>query len=385
MVDALSRLPESDQALIRAYYYDELSARELQARTRLSAGAIRVRLSRARAVLRERLAPLLGVLGAIDSARTPRRFGEVPKGNNRMGVTGSVACSLAVVGWLGFGAYQVEEAVWNAASLAPQGDMFASIELLTAELRPQVELVAAGGDVEATGWQISATDEDKQNMGTELDVAPTRTISTVVGTLHAMLQEIEPSAWSADRLYGVLGHAFTFDMREDGGDVWQEARLDYGRGPGFFEMLPDLGYGMRIFQGARADEGGDFHALEADAWDAVRASVDRGVPALVWQPMTLEMKDEGIRAGAWGMLIGYDKSDETYAVRHQYIGLGRETYPVRYDALGTAAAANWFCVLVYDGPEPVDAKRTHLQAHPSKGPPKRGRFCPRHTLGAGDR
>ena len=85
--------------------------------------------------------------------------------------------------------------------------------------------------------------------------------------------------------------------------------------------------------------------------------------------MTLKMKDEGIRAGAWGMLIGYDESDETYAVRHQYIGLGRETYPVRYDALGTAAAANWFCVLVYDGPEPVDAKRTHLQAHPSTSAP----------------
>ncbi|MAF12539.1 hypothetical protein CMK11_18995, partial [Candidatus Poribacteria bacterium] len=79
LVDALSRLPESDQALIRAYYVDEVGALELQARTGLSAAAIRMRLSRARAVLRERLAPLLGALGYIDRARMPRAFGEVPK------------------------------------------------------------------------------------------------------------------------------------------------------------------------------------------------------------------------------------------------------------------------------------------------------------------
>ncbi|MBT7809100.1 sigma-70 family RNA polymerase sigma factor, partial [Candidatus Poribacteria bacterium] len=79
LVDALSRLPDSDQALIRAYYYDELSAREIEAQTRLSAGAIRVRLSRARAALRERLTSLLGVLGLVDGARAPRGFGEVPR------------------------------------------------------------------------------------------------------------------------------------------------------------------------------------------------------------------------------------------------------------------------------------------------------------------
>ncbi len=84
LVDALSRLPESDQALIRAWYYDELSARDIEGQTQLSAGAIRVRLSSARAVLRERLAPLLAVLGVVDSVRTPRGFGEVPKGSNRM-------------------------------------------------------------------------------------------------------------------------------------------------------------------------------------------------------------------------------------------------------------------------------------------------------------
>lgn len=361
LVEALSRLPESDQALIRAHYYDGLSAREIQARSQLSAGAIRVRLSRARAALRERLAPLLGVLGLIDGAPAPRGFGEVPKGSNRMGMTGSLACSLAVVGWLGFGAVQVEEAVWNAAAFAGQGDTVASIELLTTEFRPRAELVVAGGGEEAARWQVSDTEEER-SMGKELDVTPTRTISTIVGTLHAMLREVDPPAWSIDRLYGVLGHAFTFGMKQGGGDVWQEAELDYGPGSGFFEMLPELGYRMRIVEAVRNDEGDNFQEFEADAWDAVRASVDLGVPALVWQPMTAELKDEGIIAGAWGMLVGYDESDETYAVRHQYYGLGRETYSVRYDALGTAAAANWFCVLVYDGPEPVDAKSAHFRA-----------------------
>jgi hypothetical protein len=151
-------------------------------------------------------------------------------------------------------------------------------------------------------------------------------------------------------------------MKEGGGDVWQEAKLDYAHEPGFFEMLPALGYRIRGFDAVRRDEQGDFHALKREAWNAVKASIDRGVPALVWQPMTQEMKEQGIRAGAWGMLVGYDESDETYAVRHQYLGRGRETYTVRYDALGYAAAVNWFYVLVYDGPAPVDARSTHLTA-----------------------
>jgi len=362
LVDALSRLPESDQALIRAYYVDEVSSREIQARTQLSAGAIRVRLSRARAVLRERLAPLLAALGVLDSVRAPRSFGEVPKGSNRMGVTGSVACSLAVVGWLGFGAYQVEEAVLSATSLAPLGDTLAQIELIATEDLPAAESGSASGAEGATGWQVSATDEEQQSMAKELDVAPTRTVSTVVGTLHARLLAAGHPEWSPDRLYGVLGHAFTFEMKEDGGDVWQEAQLDYGHGSGFFEMLPALGSRIRRFDGVRRGEQDDFQALKTEAWNAVKASIDRGVPALVWQPMTQEMKDEGIRAGAWGMLIGYDESDETYAVRHQYIGRGRETYAVRYDALGYAAAANWFCVLVYDGSESADATAAHLRS-----------------------
>ncbi|MBT3269925.1 hypothetical protein HN371_22450 [Candidatus Poribacteria bacterium] len=128
-------------------------------------------------------------------------------------------------------------------------------------------------------------------------------------------------------------------------------------------MLPELGRQVTIFDTAQSDEGGSFDEIVASAWNAVRASIDRGIPALVWQPMTLEMKDEGIRAGAWGLLVGYDESDETYAVRHQYVDRGRETYAVRYDALGTVASANWFCVLVFDPPgESVEVAETHLRA-----------------------
>ena len=61
-------------------------------------------------------------------------------------------------------------------------------------------------------------------MSKVLEVVPTRTISTVVGTLHTTLQGLGQSEWSMDRLYGVLGHAFTFEMAPGGGDVWQGAR-----------------------------------------------------------------------------------------------------------------------------------------------------------------
>jgi RNA polymerase sigma-70 factor (ECF subfamily) len=345
LVDALSRLPESDQALIRAYYYDEVSAREIEALTRLSAGAIRVRLSRARAVLRERLAPLLAVLGYVDRAQTPRGFGEVPKGDNRMGMTGSLACSLVVVGWLGFGAYQVEQETRDAATFPAQGDAPAPTAVFAAELRPAASPTAAD-DRDDSSRPVSPVSEEAQSMSKVLEVVPTRTISTVVGTLHTTLQGLGQSEWSMDRLYGVLGHAFTFEMAPGGGDVWQEARLDYASRPGFFEMLPGLGLRFQRFDAVQRDEEGDFQRLKVDAWEAVRKSIDRGVPAIAWQPMSREQKAEGLRAGGWGMLVGYDESDETYTVRHQYHRRGRDAYTVRYDAIGHSDPSEWFCVLV---------------------------------------
>ena len=199
-------------------------------------------------------------------------------------------------------------------------------------------------------------------MSKTLDIQPMPNVSTAVGALHGMMQGVEPGAWSLARLQGVLGQAFIFEMREGAGELWQEANVDWFT---FFDLLPDLGHEIRIFDakgsGVQADRV-KREALAWEAWEAVRGSIDRGIPAVAWAPRSREQQADGLMASNWGLLVGYDESDETYTARHQYVDQGREAFTVRYDGFGHEGRSGWFCVLVYDKPEPVDATRTHVKA-----------------------
>ncbi|MEO2006569.1 MAG: hypothetical protein ABGY41_21020, partial [Candidatus Poribacteria bacterium] len=79
-----------------------------------------------------------------------------------------------------------------------------------------------------------------------------------------------------------------------------------------------------------------------------------------WNAMSVKQADDGINARCWGLLAGYDESEETYTVRHQHGPGGGEPFTVRYDAIGHYDG--WFCVLVYGEPAPVDAINTHIKA-----------------------
>ncbi len=136
-----------------------------------------------------------------------------------------------MVGWLGFGVYQVEEAIRNAATVAPQGNTLASIEVLTADVRPIPQLVAAGAGTDESQWQATPVLTEEANMGKVLDVGPTPNVSTLVGGIHTMLQGAGHSEWSTARLQGVLGHAFSFVMNEGAGKVEHVAGLDWGTPP----------------------------------------------------------------------------------------------------------------------------------------------------------
>lgn len=127
-------------------------------------------------------------------------------------------------------------------------------------------------------------------------------------------------------------------------------------------MTSLLGYRFQRFEAKQRDNQGDFQTLKTNAWKAVQASINQGVPAIAWQPMSREQKAAGLRAGAWGLLVGYNKSDKTYTVRHQYHKKGKEAYTVRYDAIGHTDPIEWFHVLIYDGSVPVDTLATHVMA-----------------------
>lgn len=192
-----------------------------------------------------------------------------------------------------------------------------------------------------------------------LDIGPKPNCSTVVGVLHTLAQTVGKTESEA-KLQGVLGHAFSFEMERGGGDVWQEENLDYlGL---FLQMIPKLGYKFKQFEATQRGAPDGFQELKTDAWRAVRESIDKGIPVIAWQPMSREQKAAGLRAGAWGLLVGYNEIEGTYTVRHQYHKKGQESYKVRYDAIGHSDPREWFHVLVFNGYNPVDPMDTHITA-----------------------
>lgn len=175
-----------------------------------------------------------------------------------------------------------------------------------------------------------------------LDVRPARAFTRAVNALYPMLQTAGEPDWSIERLHGVLGNSFSFEMRKGGGKVWQEANLEW------WNTLPalELGIPVRRIEG---NKGSDLTDITEAAWEAVRASIDRGVPAVGLCPMSP-------RPGAahdWGLLVGYDTSDKTYTVRRRH-----EDFQVKFDEI----VYSRFCVLIYDPTKKVDAARVNAEA-----------------------
>ncbi len=91
----------------------------------------------------------------------------------------------------------------------------------------------------------------------------------------------------------------------------------------------------------------------------MRAGLEKGHAALVWQPMSVEMKADHHHGFCWGLIVGYDEAEETYTVRHPYVS---DTYTVRYDAIGHADPAEWFNVRVFEQQTTADEKTTYSTA-----------------------
>ncbi|MBT5536555.1 hypothetical protein HOK31_26065, partial [Candidatus Poribacteria bacterium] len=351
LIRALTRLDKRHQDVLQAAYLQELGPAAMKARYGLSSAAIAMRLGRARRALRRQLGVAAGLLAWFTWRPKARAFGEVPVGSGRMSTTFSLMTSTLIVGWLGITAHSIEQAPVDLAMISPDGDTamrIAQLDRMSAEFRPRVTLISGG-----------VTSGEEGRMSKVLDIAPTHPYTTSVAGLERMLQAGGQSEWSPTRLQGVLGHAFSFVMREGAGTVFQEAYLDYRGGDAhFIEMLPDLGLRIQSFQATRQDEEDDWNQLKVDAWTAVRASIDRGIPAMAWNPMSHQQEEDGLSAQLWGLIVGYDESDETYTVRHQFVGDGAEAFTVRYDALGHSGQS-WFCVLVCDAVDQVDAASVH--------------------------
>ena len=196
-------------------------------------------------------------------------------------------------------------------------------------------------------------------MNVSIDVSPAQPHAgtTLASCLSPLLAAVGRPQWSMARLQGVMGHAFHFEMAAGGGDVMHD-NIDWGPA---LDFLPAFAQ-FRSFKATKHDTDVDLPALKREARDAVRASLADGFPVMVWQPMSLEQKASdhpAHHAYCWGLIVGYNKSEESYTVRHPFVD---GTYTVRYDDIGLADPAELFSILVYAGPSTADEKAVHLTA-----------------------
>ena len=156
------------------------------------------------------------------------------------------------------------------------------------------------------------------------------------------------------RLQGVMGHAFQFDMKE-GGEHVNHDHLDWGPA---VDILPRIAQ-FRTIMAEENDENVDFPALKREARAAVLDALERGVPTLVWSPMSKAMSESHHHGVCWGLIVGYSESGETYTIRHPFV---EGTYAVRYDEVGQFEEIESIYMHVYCRPSIADEKTTHLTA-----------------------
>ena len=196
------------------------------------------------------------------------------------------------------------------------------------------------------------------------NVEATRMGSTFIGSFYSMLKAAG-GHWSVARLMGTFGHAFSFLMKKGGGEIWQNANIDWWL---LWDQLRKLGYEVQEFQAIQKGSGNhevsalnpeELQKLKERTWDSVVASIDGGVPAVAWQPMTVEQRKEGIHAYEWALLAGYDAKKRTYTVYHENC---RNEYDVQFDKFGYTDPVNWYCVFVLGKSEPFDGKALAVQS-----------------------
>jgi RNA polymerase sigma factor (sigma-70 family) len=179
--------------------------------------------------------------------------------------------------------------------------------------------------------------------------------------LYACLRALG-NEWSLAYLMGVTGTAFRFTVDARIADTGPTDVLDWDR---WFATIGALGCDVKVFNAqlksfspvVPTNTEAQFRATQARAWEAVCESLDRGVPAIAWHPITLEQKARGFRC-EYGLLVGYDTAEGVYHVRLP----GWAVYSVPWDGFGRADPVNWFHVIVFGAERPRDPREQEWEA-----------------------
>lgn len=161
-----------------------------------------------------------------------------------------------------------------------------------------------------------------------------RHLDTLMGSLEGsvrFLGEERPAAY----LMGVTGHAFRISVADSLG-VDGPMKVDLR---GMLDLYQSLGYTVRLIS---AQEGAaDFRVKQQEAWDAIRGSIDRGVPVVA-------------RFGPFFWIIkGYHPERECYYTSALMRGFEE---PVAMDELGMDQGVGGLEVLLLGEQQTIDPK-----------------------------
>ena len=194
--------------------------------------------------------------------------------------------------------------------------------------------------------------------------------SALVGSIHGICNAARID-YSLAKVNSLLGYSFHFCIRPEGAMTEHHSVIEWAL---FFGVLDRLGFETRHFEaylaenwhhsdGTRAPQpptAKELSALREDTWNAVRASIDRGIPAIAWSPMTVAQREERVGAFEWGLLVGYDEEQRTYTVHHRW--RSNKPFTVPYDEFGYNDDAQWYYVIVFGDHTPPDERAVTMDA-----------------------
>ncbi len=168
--------------------------------------------------------------------------------------------------------------------------------------------------------------------------------------------------WEPSVLAGMCGHAFESTWGLRSAEVWTYGSLEWYHHD---RALRSVGLDVSsVDQTAmhpdrpRPSAAERAAALSA-AYEAVAASVARGVPALMWQPMTRAQRDAHM-GWMWGPVSGVDHDSGEYLVVDRS---GSGTYRVHHREVGECDPVGWLSLYTFSEPsKAVDDVRIAGQA-----------------------
>lgn len=187
----------------------------------------------------------------------------------------------------------------------------------------------------------------------------------LAGSLHAVLGAGGIDG-SLAKVNSLLGYSFHFCLFEDAARTEHHSVIEWAL---YSDVLHRLGFEIQRFEAKQGKKyiekrqphykpptAEELNKLKADTWNAVCASIDRGIPAIAWSPMTKKQREDGTGAFEWGLLVGYDKSQHTYTVHHRW--RSNKPFSVPFDDFGYIDPAQWYHVMVFGKHTPPDPRAT---------------------------